>query len=315
MVEFIAFWICALIISLGVLVKSADWFIGAAEKIGLHFGLPSFIVGITIASVGTSLPELLTAIIAAFTSPEIVTGTAIGSNISNILLVVGIGAIAARHLRLTWELIHVDLPMLVGSAFLLYFAAMDGTISVFEALIFLAIYLVYIEYTLSLQKKNVESQDKEGKVRPPLEKKTILALLASMVLLYIGANYTVESVINLSGLLGIGMEIIALSAVAIGTSLPELTVSIMAAKKANFELAVGNVFGSNIFNTFVVIGIPALLVPLAVPASIIALALPFMVVITLLAFFITQDKDVTRWEGALLVLLYVFFLGTLLGLT
>jgi len=315
MVELIAFWIGALIISLALLVKSSGWFINAAEKVGLHFGLPSFVVGITIASVGTSLPELLTAVIGVFSSPDIVTGTAIGSNISNILLIVGLSAVFANHLRLTWELIHVDLPMLVGSAFLLYFTAMDGMITMFEALIFLATYLVYIEYTISIQRKNVERQDREGKQRPPLEKKTILTLLASMFFLYIGANYTVESVVSLSQLLGIGVEVIALSAVAIGTSLPELTVSIMAARKANFELAVGNVFGSNIFNTFVVIGIPALLVPLAVPASIIALALPFMVVITLLAFFITQDKDVTRWEGALLILLYVFFIGALLGLT
>jgi cation:H+ antiporter len=124
----------------------------------------------------------------------------------------------------------------------------------------------------------------------------------------------VESVINLSEILNLGKEIIAVSAVAFGTSVPELAVSLTALRKGKPEIAVGNVLGSNIFNTFVVMGVPAFFGALIIPSSILTFGLPIMLMATLLFFFITQAKVITKWEGYMLLLFYVFFIGKLFGL-
>ena len=294
------------------LIKSSDFFTDAAEKIGIFLGMPAFLVGVTIVSIGTSLPELASSVIAViYKSTEIVAGNVIGSNITNILLVLGISAIIGKKLKITWELVHVDLPLLVGSAFLIYLMALDGAFTFFEGIILILGYSVYLNYVVSMQKKH---NKKKKKIKQKLGWKTPLMLIISCVFIYIGARYTIESVIELSKLLDIGTEIMALTAIAIGTSLPELTVSIMAAKKGKPELAIGNVLGSNIFNSFAVIGVPALFGTLIVPQNLISFAFPVMIAATLLYFFITQYKEVVKWEGWLLVLIYIFFIGKILGI-
>ena len=132
--------------------------------------------------------------------------------------------------------------------------------------------------------------------------------------IYIGARYTVESVIELSKILNIGTEIIAMSAVTLGTSLHELMVTVSAVRRGNAEMAVGNILGSNIFNTFAVMGIPALFGALVIPQNIIAFGLPMMIIATLLFFFMTQEREITKWEGYILLLFYVFFIGKLFNL-
>jgi cation:H+ antiporter len=124
----------------------------------------------------------------------------------------------------------------------------------------------------------------------------------------------VRAVVEMSGLLGVGAEVIAASAVALGTSLPEVAVTIAATRRGQPELAVGNVLGSNVFNAFAVTGASALIGPLAVPDSLLAFALPLMVIATLLGFFMIMEKEMTKWEGWLSLLFYVFFLGTLFNL-
>ena len=147
-----------------------------------------------------------------------------------------------------------------------------------------------------------------------LDIKTIAILVVSAVFIFIGAKYTIESVIKLSEIFNLGKEIIAVSAVALGTSLPELAVSITAVRQGKPEIAVGNILGSNIFNTFVVMGVSTFFGALIIPQSILTFALPMMLIATLLFFFITQEKEVTKWEGYLLLLFYVFFIGKLFNL-
>ncbi|MBN1628598.1 MAG: sodium:calcium antiporter, partial [Thermoleophilia bacterium] len=134
------------------------------------------------------------------------------------------------------------------------------------------------------------------------------------VLLYFAAEYTITSVIELSTLLDIGADLIAISAVALGTSLPELVVSVMAARRGKLEVAMANVLGSNIFNALAVVGIPALIAPLPVTGTVRMIGLPFLGVATVLYFFMAQDREITRWEAMPLVLLYVLFMGMLFGL-
>lgn len=155
------------IVSLAVLLKSSDVFTDAAEKIGLSLGLPSFIVGVTIVSIGTSMPEIISSIFAVLEdSPEIVAGNVVGSNIANIFLVVAAAAIIGRKLTVTYEIVHVGLPFLVGTAFLLAAGCWDGVYTLFEALVSLSALALYLSYTVRIQKDiaaHEEDEEKRGK--------------------------------------------------------------------------------------------------------------------------------------------------------
>ncbi|HNT71919.1 MAG TPA: sodium:calcium antiporter, partial [Methanothrix sp.] len=147
-----------------------------------------------------------------------------------------------------------------------------------------------------------------------LDPRVYLKLFLSIAFLYIGANYTVVSVVRLSEMVGIGTEIIAASAVALGTSLPELVVSVKAAATNKPELAIGNIIGSNIFNALGIMGISALFGTVAIPATITTFVMPMMIVATLLYFVVIWENEMTHWEGWLLVIFYAFFLGKLFAL-
>ncbi|RMF91407.1 MAG: sodium:calcium antiporter [Methanobacteriota archaeon] len=310
-------WTAVFVVSLFVLIKSSGYFTDSAEKIGLYLGIPPFIVGVTIVAVGTSLPELVSSVVAVLSgSSEIVAGNVVGSNITNIFLIVGVSAVAGKKFRIDYELIHVDLPLFVGSAFLLAATVWDGRFTLPEAMLSLAGFVFYTLYVTSVEKKPAgEGVKKAGDAgQGALDRKTLALLVGSAFFIYLGARYTVESIIRLSELLHMGTEIIAASAVALGTSLPELMVSIAAAKSGRPEMAIGNVLGSNIFNAFAVMGISALFGTLIIPQSILSFALPLMVAGTLLYLFITQDRQITQWEGWMLILFYVFFIGRILNL-
>jgi len=312
-------WIGVFVVSLLVLIKASDYFTGSAEKIGIFFGLPAFIVGVTIVSVGTSLPELVSSIFAVFKgSSEIVAGNVIGSNIANIFLVLGVAAIIGRKLKISYELSRVDLPLLVGSAFLLAVTVWDGVFNLVEGLLCIAALIVYVLYTINVEKTHEDREIKKemkGELRKKrFDWKNLIVLVVSGFFIYVGAKYTIDAVIKLSGMLNIGTEIIAVSAMALGTSLPELMVTISATRKGKPEIAIGNVLGSNIFNSFAVMGIPSLFGVLVVPASILMFSLPIMIIATLLFFFVTVEKEVTKWEGWILIIFYVFFIGKLFNL-
>jgi cation:H+ antiporter len=309
-------WIAVFIISLYALIKASDFFTDSAEKIGLYLGLPPFIVGVTIVALGTSLPELVTSVVAVSKhSSEIVIGNVVGSNIANVFLVFGLTAIISKKMVITHDIIKVDLPFLVGSAFLLAATSWDGTFSRPDGVLCLAVIVVYVFYTVSTEEKHKDAVlEKVVKDKVDTEEpiwKAWVILVVSAVFIYLGANFTIESIIKLSELLKLGKEIIAVSAVAFGTSLPELVVTLSASRKNKPEIAVGNILGSNIFNALFVMGIPVLLGPLIIPHSIITFGLPIMLVATLLYVFITQDKEIASWEGWMLLIFYVFFIGKL----
>lgn len=315
----VALWVAVFIVSLAALIAAARYFTIAAERIGVHFGIPPFIVGVTIVAIGTSLPELVSSVLAVVHgSSEIVVGNVLGSNVANIFLILGVSAAIGKRLHITYELIHVDLPLLVGSAFLLAATIWYGGFTLFDALLCLAVFAIYLHYTVTVERKreDVVSQDESGgPVRRKLGRTTLPMLVVSAGFIYVGAEYTVTSVIKLSEILGIGTEIIAVSAVALGTSLPELLVSVVAARRGSPDIAVGNILGSNIFNALVVMGVPGLFATLTIPEGMTTFALPMMLVATLLYLFITHDRQITRWEGLLLVVFYVFFIGALFNLT
>ncbi|MFH0916804.1 MAG: calcium/sodium antiporter [bacterium] len=319
----LSLWVIIFVVSVLALVKAADLFTEGAEELGVFLGMPSYVVGVTIVAIGTSLPELVSSLFAvAQGSPEIVVGNAVGSNITNILLVLGLAAILGGRLSVSREIVKVDLPMLASSAALMGLAALDGTISRGDGVLLFAGALIYGVYGVRISKPApiVQAQIEEavaedlnlehGRLRPLV----VIKIVGGAVVLYFAAQYTIRSVIELSTLFDVGTDVIAISAVALGTSLPELVVSVVAARRGKLEIAIGNVLGSNVFNSFAVVGIPALVMPLPVTHPVLTIGLPFMAVATVLYFFMAQDREVTRWEGMPLVLFYILFLGVLFKL-
>lgn len=318
-------WSGLFIMSLAVLLKSADYFTNTAEKIGIHFKMPPFIIGVTIIALGTSLPEVATSIASVFSnSSEIVIGNVVGSNLANILLILGITAIVGRHLVVDKDIIKIDLPILLGSTILLFLITLDGEITYIDGTLSLLILTTYLIYNVragrKLEKKELKElskkkkEEREKKEKERLNIKYPLILIGSGIFLAFAANWTIKSVIELSTIFNIGKDVIAVSAIAVGTSLPELVVSVIAAKKGKADLAIGNVTGSNIFNNLGVIGIPALFGTLTIPINIISFSIPLLLFVTILYIFSTMDKEITKWEGMTLLLLYIAFMGKTFGI-
>jgi cation:H+ antiporter len=170
---------------------------------------------------------------------------------------------------------------------------------------------LYIFYSL----KNGANKNTSSKKKQNPSFKEILLIFLSPVGIFFGAKYTVDSVIFISAFFGIGSEIIALSAIALGTSLPEVLVTIAAARRGNPELAVGNIIGSNIFNGLVVMGIPSLITNLTIPPGILAFALPVSIVAIFIFIFMIIDKKINSLEGGILLIFYIYFISKLFGLT
>ncbi|MCD5405120.1 MAG: calcium/sodium antiporter [Desulfotomaculum sp.] len=306
-------WLAIFVISLIVLIKSADFFTTSAEKTGKLLCMPNVIIGATVVAIGTSLPELASSVMAVLKgSSEIVSGNVVGSNITNIFLVFGLAALIGSKIIVNRADINVDLFFLVASAFLLAFFAYDGKFVAREAMLCLVIMAMYIIYAVrkssddNTSNNNMPSKDKLSFL---LREFFIIALSAFFI--YLGAKYTVEAVIKLSQILNIAPEVIALSAVALGTSLPELAVAVAAAKKGIPEITVGNVLGSNIFNALAVMGVPAVIGTLVIPQNLIEFSIPLMLAATIMFYFVFHYKEVSRWHGFIFIVFYVFFIGKL----
>ena len=307
----IALYIGLFVISLAVLLKASDWFVDSAEQIGLSLGISPFIIGVTIVAFGTSLPELATSIASVFSGEsEIVVGNVVGSNITNIALVLGLTAAFGKKIELEYNIWHIDMPYLWGSAFLLFFALKDFHFSLIEGILFFMGIVLFLAY--SFKSDEGEKKEEDEKIEgPKVSWKTYLKLMGGGLFVWLGADYTITAISELSTIAGVKPEIIALSAVALGTSLPEVIVSLNAARKGKASMAVGNVLGSNIFNTYIVMSIPSFFGELKIPANINDMFLPLMIALTILFGIMANNKKITRWEGILLLIFYAFFTAEL----
>ncbi len=335
-----------LIGALSILLFSAERMVGASEEVGVALGVPPFVIGLTVLAVGTSLPELVTGIFALVGgSGEIVVGTVVGSNVANILLILGFAAVYAREIVIDWDLLHGDLPVLFGSVLLMVFliypvsgqdleifrtlgqlgSSQPGPetarsfITLLEGVVLLAGYVLYIYYYTRADVKGAGNPGSAAVQGPRIGWKPIFWIAVGLIGVPIGAHFTVEAAIQMADRLLVGKEVIAASMISVGTSLPELVVSYSAVKRKNFEMALGNVTGSNIFNTFVVLGVPAIIAPYVgnktpLPAgeqSILYLQLPFYIATMITFLVIVLDKKLTRTEGLLFLLAYVVFIAKL----
>ena len=299
--------------ALALLVVSAQFFTKSAENIGAYLRMPVFVIGVFIVGIGTSLPELISAILAVRQGvSEIVAGNIIGANITNILLITGVVAwLHRRDIVLSKAYIFIDLHYLIGAFFLFAVIAYDGLITWKEAMVGVLAFMVYSFYLVNEGK--TAPQDNSASIRPFLLKDAGLLLLTGAGI-YLGADYTVTSISAVAAMAGIPPAIIALTVLSIGTTLPELAVNITAIKQGKAEMAVGNVLGSSIFNAMVIPGVAALFGNLEVPPLLVGFSLPFMLASGLFFYLLTQDKKISRWEGILYIFVYVLFMLKVSGI-
>jgi cation:H+ antiporter len=292
--------------ALALLLTSANYFTNSAESIGKWLKLPPFVIGVFIVGIGTSLPELVSGVLSVTKgASEIVSGNIIGANISNILLVTGLAvAINRKPIALTSSYIYIDLHFLIGSFFTFYMIAYDGVITFGEGIVGLIIFGIYSVYLIKGGTKN-ETAQTEPVAKIPL--KAFGLLLLSAVGIYFGADYTVQSISDIAASLSIPKSIIALTVLSLGTTLPELAVNISAIKQGKAEMAVGNVLGSCVFNTLVIPAVTSAVGAVMVPAVLLSFSLPVMAACGLFFYLLTQDKRISVWEGAMLVMVYVLF--------
>ncbi|PCI21373.1 conjugal transfer protein TraR [Candidatus Wolfebacteria bacterium] len=325
----IVLWIGVLIASLFVLIRSADYFTKYSEKLGLIFGMSSFIIGATIIAIGTSLPELVSSLFAISAGEtEFVTDNIIGSNIANGLLILGIGAVVAGTLKASTKLIDVDLPFFFMSMALFVFFAMDKVISFPEGIALFVFFVIFMIYNIRSGSEGNEEEKEEKEQMKELkeqfengtEKKHrksnvrvyIAIIVASMIAIAVGAKFLIDSVLTLSQLLGISSSLLTITVVAFGTSLPEVLTSISAIRLGNHGMAIGNVFGSNTFNLLLVGGLPALFKDLTIHDSTFSIGIPFLVVATFTVIFVIFDNKIRFWEGVAMLFLYAVFIAKII---
>ncbi|HCS19132.1 MAG TPA: conjugal transfer protein TraR [Bacteroidetes bacterium] len=297
-------------VALTVLIFSARIFTSAAEKIGLFFGLPPLVIGIFIVGIGTSLPELVSAIFSVRDGvSEVATGNVLGANISNILFITGVVALVHRvDIHLSSKYIFIDLHYLIGSIFAFTLFAYDGVIDWHESVIGIIIFLVFSIYLLKTEAVVSPQQEMDLEHKEKFPWLQLLWIIAGCLGIYFGADYTISSLSEMAVTLDVPPSIVALTVLSIGTSLPELVVNVAAIRQGKAEMAIGNVLGSSVFNCLMVPSIASFFGPVQVPSEMLHLALPVMVASALFFYLITHDKRISRWEGMLFILLYFIFL-------
>ena len=307
-----------LIAGLVLLVAGAEVLVRGAAKLAAQFGIPPLIIGLTVVAFGTSAPETAVSVQSAFNgSGDLAIGNVIGSNIANVLLILGMTALIAP-LIVSRQLIRLDVPIMIGASLLTFGLAWDGSLSRLDGALLFAGVLTYTGFLIYSARKDKGNDDDEfakefGLDEAPKPYAWVINLgliIAGLVLLVAGSNFLVEGAVTLARALGISELVIGLTVVAIGTSLPELATSILAAIKGERDIAVGNIVGSNIFNLLCVLGLASLVSPAAISVSPNALAFDFPVMIAVavacLPIFFTGYR-INRWEGLLFLAYYVAY--------
>ena len=244
--------VLVLLVGFALLIKGADWFVDGAAGLARRLKIPQLVIGLTIVAMGTSMPEAAVSITAAMDStPGIAIGNVVGSNILNILLILGVTA-CMTPLNLRASTLWIEIPFLIAvTALLLVFGVTGSAITFWEGIIFLALFLVYLGYLAVLAKREKEKEESVQEI--PLWKSLVFMILGGVMVVK-GSDLAVDSACQLAAFFGISQRFIGLTIVALGTSLPELVTSVVAARKGNADIAIGNIVGSNIFNILFILG-------------------------------------------------------------
>lgn len=302
--------IILLVIGIALLVKGADFFVDGAGGIARKLKIPAIIIGLTVVSIGTSLPELSVSVNSAIRHLDDMSfGNVLGSNIFNVLMVVGISALVVP-MTVDRSVLKYDLPFLLGIYGLLFifaYAVTPGELSRWESIVLLALFVAYIVWLVIRARKQKDSLAEEEDAKN-------LPLVADLVFLVVGAcgiifggTAVVDSASDIALRLGMSELLVALTIVAVGTSLPELVTSVVAAKKGQQDIAIGNAIGSCIANLLLILGMSSAIYPLSLVDN--GLDMVVMVISAILVLvFCVRDRKVNRWQGAIFVGFYAIYL-------
>ena len=303
------------IAGLVVLVAGGEALVRGASTIAARLGLSSLVIGLIVVSAATSAPELAVTFDSVLAGePGLALGNVVGSNIVNVLLILGLSALVLP-LVVKRQLVRLDLPIMVGISVLLLVLCLDGDISLLDGVLLLAVLLVHAVVSVLVGRRETRRDESASAATDPSPRRVplwlaIILLLGGIGLLVLGARLLVDGAVSIATALGVDSVVVGLTVVAVGTSLPELATSIIAVRRGERDMAVGNIVGSNIFNIGMVLGLPAIVVGggIPVPSGVIALDLPLMVAaaFALLPIAFTGFV-VARWEGALFVVLYAAY--------
>ena len=301
------------VIAMGALIWGAELIIQQSEKIALKFNIPEFIIGATLIALGTSLPEMAASIAASIDhKPDIAIANVIGSNILNITLVLASVFLIARKIVPDRDFFAKDSTWALVPVLVFILMILDGEISRFDALLLLLLMGAYLLFLLQDAKSIPIEELDEIDVEHFSWMSTILVLAGAFILVIAGAHFTVESASEIAKSFGISEWVIGIIMISLGTSMPELVVSISAALKGKVDMAIGNIIGSNLANTTVVLGSAALANPMPIDAPAYLFDIATMIVATLLLVFITANKLYNKSAGiSLLIVLGLFLENTI----
>ncbi len=301
------------VLGLVLLYLGAETLVKGAVRLATSLGASKLLVGLTLVAFGTSAPELSLDVTAAFRGAvDLAFGDLVGSNIANIGLVLGAGALV-RPIRVQMRLLRTEVPMVIAVSLGLWAMAADGEISRGDACVLLAGFVAFMAYLVrSGLRAEPSVQEEISKLAdvPSKRGKSAMMVFGGLVGLVSGAQLMVFSAVSLARTLGVSELVIGLTIVAVGTSLPELATSIVASYRGEDDITVGNVLGSNIFNILLIMALVALIHPLPVAIRTLKMELPIMMVFAVgLVPIMFTAKSITRWEGGVLLAGYVLFLG------
>lgn len=296
-----------------MLVKGADLFVDGASGIATKFGIPQLVIGLTIVAMGTSAPEAAVSITAAFAdNADITIGNIVGSNILNILIILGISALV-YPLAIQKSTLIVDIPVVLLATVVLYLLGFDGKISRIDGIIMLVVFAAYLSYLFIGAKKEASLQKAENTDAEENAAKEISLLKASiftvigLALIIGGSNFVVNSATAIAKALGLSQRFIGLTIVALGTSLPELFTSVTAALKKNSDIAIGNIVGSNIFNILFIVGLSGLIIPVPFAEEFRFDTMISGVAAAALLLFCLPKKKLPRFAGAIMLVGYALY--------
>ena len=292
-----------------LLYYGANFLVNGSSSIAVSFGVKKIVVGLTLVALGTSMPEFVVSLFGAIEKVDnISVGNIVGSNLANVLLVLGISSVI-RPIKAKRRIFILDFPVLLVITAIFIIFCYNGRLVFYEGAILLILFIIYMSFIVANRKVrkggNVEIKNIE---RGNIVKNLALSFLG-LGGLVIGGNLTVRGAVDLARTFGISELIIGLTIVAIGTSLPELFTSVIAVVKKEDDISIGNIIGSNLFNTAFVLGIIPMIYSLKIDTSVIKFENPFMMVVTILLFvFLFIGKKLSRIEGVFLLILYVLFI-------
>ena len=309
--------IILIIIGFILLIKGADFLVSGASSIAKKFHIPEIIIGLTVVSIGTSMPELMVSITSALEGySDMAIGNVLGSNIANLVLILGVAAVL-QPVILKKQTRLIEIPMCLAISIIFYFVCNNGqNVTRADGIILIALFLLFISYTIIMSFKGKEFDKEDSKEEKSVENETlspiksIVYIILGIVALKFGGDFAVDNAVKVAQWFGLSEKIISVTILAIGTSLPELVTTVSAAIKKESDIAIGNILGSNIFNMLLIIGVSSIINPIVYNISynidmyimIVALCVLFLFA------YIPPKNQVSKMNGVVYLIIYAIYM-------